>query len=55
MKLRSAVVSHICELLDILYELARWSVSLGTISESFVPEKGRLVHGNEVLAKLINC
>jgi hypothetical protein len=48
------VVAHICKLLDIphaKYEFARWSDHLGTISESFVPEKGRLVHGNEVLAK----
>lgn len=54
MKIGLVVVSHICELLDIhhaKYELARWSSQLGTISESFVPEKGRLVHGNEVLAK----
>ena len=48
------VVSYICELLDIphaKYEFATWDHICGTISESFVPEKGRLVHGNEVLAK----
>lgn len=49
------VVSHICELLDIphaKYEFAIWDGQLGTISESFVPENGRLIHGNELLAKI---
>lgn len=48
------VVANICELLEIphaKYEFARWNDYLGTISENFVPEEGRLVHGNEVLAK----
>ncbi|NCD12607.1 MAG: phosphatidylinositol kinase [Epsilonproteobacteria bacterium] len=49
------VVSHICELLDIphaKYEFAIWDGQLGTISKSFVPENGRLIHGNELLAKI---
>ncbi|ACZ11423.1 HipA domain-containing protein [Sulfurospirillum deleyianum] len=51
------VVSHICELLDIphaKYEFAIWDEKLGTITESFVPENGRLIHGNELLAKIHN-
>ncbi|MGF6697597.1 hypothetical protein OKW38_002209 [Paraburkholderia sp. MM5496-R1] len=46
-----------CELADALgmphafYELARCGDQAGVVSPSFVPSKGRLVHGNEIFAK----
>ena len=47
------VVSDLCELLYIphaKYHFAKWDNFEGTITESFVPKEGRLVHGNELLA-----
>ena len=35
------------------YELAVWQGKQAVVSEKFVPAKGRLVHGNEILAKAI--
>jgi len=49
------VVAEICDLLNIphaKYEFAVWSEIEGTISKSFVPDTYRLVHGNELLAKI---
>ncbi len=49
------VVSKICEMLDIphaKYEFAKWNNINGTTSTSFVPPNSRLVHGNELLAKI---
>ena len=49
------VASEFCELLGIphaLYELAVWRDLKGVISPNFVPDQGRLVHGNELLAKV---
>ncbi|HPE58850.1 MAG TPA: HipA domain-containing protein [Thiolinea sp.] len=34
------------------YELATWQNQQAVVSASFVPENGRLVHGNEILAKV---
>ncbi|MEW6378300.1 MAG: hypothetical protein AB1611_01700 [bacterium] len=48
-----------CELAKLLnlpcaeYEFAIWKGKEGVISPCFVPPDGRLVHGNEILAKLI--
>lgn len=44
---------EICRALDIPhaeYELAVWGIREGVISPSFVPDDGRLIHGNELLA-----
>ncbi len=49
------VVSEICKMLDIphaKYEFAEWDHKNGTTSTSFVPPNSRLVHGNELLAKI---
>jgi hypothetical protein len=49
------VASELCELLEIphaAYELAVWRGLKGVLSPNFVPEGGRLVHGNELLAKV---
>ena len=49
------VSSELCDLLEMphaTYELAIWQGIKGVISPSFVPEEGRLVHGNELLAKV---
>lgn len=52
------VVAEICQLLDIphaQYSFAKnWEDKLGTVTQTFVPDGGRLVHGNEILAKLHN-
>jgi len=48
---------EICQLLDIphaSYELAAWKEQKGVVSPIFVPEGGRLVCGNELLAKIID-
>lgn len=48
-----------CELCGLLglphprYELASWRGKRGVVTPNFVPEDGRLVHGNELLAKLV--
>ncbi|WP_375725037.1 hypothetical protein LXN10_06390 [Arcobacter sp. KX21116] len=50
------VVSKICEELDIphaKYEFAKYQNMEGTITESFVPQEGRLVLGNELLATIL--
>ena len=49
------VASELCELLGIPhagYELAVWRGMKGVLSPNFVPNGGRLVHGNELLAKV---
>ena len=48
------VVAELCTLLNIphaKYQFAKWNNYEGTITENFVPKGGRLVHGNEVLAR----
>ncbi len=48
---------ELCRLLDIPhahYDLAVWEDRKGVVSPSFVPEGGRLVLGNELLAKIID-
>lgn len=49
------VASELCELLGIphaIYELAVWQGKKGVLSPFFMPQEGRLVHGNELLAKV---
>ena len=49
------VCCEICRLLIIPhaeYELANWGKRKGVISPSFVPDNARLIHGNELLAKI---
>lgn len=49
------VCCEICRLLQIPhaeYDLANWNGRKGVISPSFVPEDGRLILGNELLAKI---
>lgn len=49
------VVSEICNLLDIphaKYEFATYANKKGTITTNIVPDEGRLVHGNELLARV---
>jgi hypothetical protein len=49
------ISAELCELLNIPhaeYEFATWSEKEGTISTNFVPETYRLIHGNELLAKV---
>jgi len=48
--------SELAKLLDLPcaeYEFAIWKEKEGVISTLFVPQNGRLVHGNEVLGKVI--
>jgi len=48
------VVSEICSLLDIphaQYSFATYEKSNGTVTPSFVPDGGRLIHGNELLVR----
>lgn len=50
------VCCGICYLLDIPhshYELAMWKDHKGVVTPNFVPEGGRLVFGNELLAKFV--
>ena len=47
------VASELCALLELphaVYDLATWKQRKRVVTRSFVPEKGRLVHGNELLA-----
>lgn len=47
--------SELCRLLGIphaVYELARWKGQIGVVSRTFVPDGGRLVLGNELLARV---
>ncbi|MEW5757188.1 MAG: phosphatidylinositol kinase [Pseudomonadota bacterium] len=49
------VCCEICRAIDIPhaeYELATWGKREGVISPIFVPADGRLIHGNELLAKI---
>ena len=49
------VACELCELLGIphaRYELATYKGERGVISPTFVPDGGRLVHGNELLARI---
>ncbi len=47
-----------CELANLLglphahYELAKYEEQMGTVSNSFVPNNSRFIHGNELLAKV---
>jgi len=48
------IACELCSLLDLPhahYDLARWKDAMGVVSPSFVPAQGRLVPGNELLAK----
>lgn len=50
------VASELCSLLGIPhadYELGLWNERRGVVSETFLPVGGRLIHGNEILAKVI--
>jgi len=50
------VCCELCELLDIPhahYDLAIWRERNGVVSPTFVPNGGRLIHGNELLARII--
>jgi len=50
------VASELCQLIDIPhveYDLAVWKGQKGVVSRTFVPEGGRLVLGNELLAEVI--
>jgi hypothetical protein len=52
------VCCEICRLLAIPhaeYELAHWKGRQGVISPSFVPENGRLVLGNELIARFVRA
>ncbi len=47
------IASELCELLGLphaKYELATWDGNCGTVSPSFVPVRGSLILGNEILA-----
>lgn len=49
------VVSEICEILDIphaKYDFACYEDKIGTVTTNIVPLGGRLIHGNELLAKV---
>jgi len=50
------IACELCRLLDLPhaeYDLAIYKGAKGIVSKSFVPEDGRLVHGNELLPKVI--
>jgi hypothetical protein len=50
------VTSELAHLLNIpcaTYDFAIWNDKEGVVSPSFVPQQGWLVHGNEILAKII--
>jgi hypothetical protein len=50
------VASELCDFLGLphaVYKLAVWRGRRGVICPSFVPEGGRLVHGNELLAEVV--
>src|SRR5439155_6633596 len=50
------VSSELCRLLGVphaTYDLAVWRGKRGVVTETFVPDGARLVHGNELLAKLV--
>jgi hypothetical protein len=50
------VCCELCTLLQIPhahYDFAMWRGRTGVVSPTFVPDGGRLVHGNELLAKIV--
>ena len=50
------VCCEICAALEIPhanYELAEWKGRYGVVTQTFVPDGGRLVFGNELLAKMV--
>lgn len=51
------VAAKMCELLNIPhaeYSFAKWRGKDGVVTKTFVPADGRLVHGNEILAKIVD-
>jgi hypothetical protein len=51
------IASELCDLLVLphaYYDLATWKGIRGTVSASFLPMQGRLVHGNELLLAVIS-
>lgn len=51
------VCCEICKLLGLPhadYELAVWKGRAGVVTPSFVPEGGRLILGNELLARIVD-
>jgi hypothetical protein len=52
------VASELCDLLRLphaIYDLAVWRGKRGVVCPTFVPEGGRLVHGNELLAEVVSA
>ena len=50
------IASELCRILGIPhahYELALWKGQRGVVSQTFIPQGGRLVHGNELLARIV--
>ena len=50
------VASELCDRLGlphVRYELATWREQRGVVCQTFVPDGGTLVHGNELLAKIV--
>ena len=50
------VASELCTLLGTphaIYDLAIWNGKRGVVTETFVPDGARLVHGNELLGHLV--
>ncbi len=50
------VASELCRLLGLphaRYELATWKGRRGVISQTFVPKGGALIHGNQLMAKVV--
>jgi len=50
------VTSELCDLISlphVKYELASWKNIRGVVCPTFVPEGGRLVHGNEILSNVV--
>jgi hypothetical protein len=45
-------LAKLIELPHAQYELAKFEDKIGTISDSFVPNNSRFIHGNELLAKI---
>ena len=48
--------SELCALLElphVAYELAIWKNRRGVVCRSMVPQSGRLIHGNELLARVV--
>ncbi len=51
------IASELCGLLGLphaVYDLAVWKGKRGVVSRIFVPAGGQLVHGNELLAKVVS-